>query len=99
MTNFTEFDPSEFLDSEEMIAEFLTASLEHDDPAVFIRALGDVAKARGMTAIAKDVGMGRESLYKALAGEAKPRYETIQKLVGAMGMRFSITPAHAGALE
>ncbi|WP_233560006.1 addiction module antidote protein [Oleomonas cavernae] len=84
------FDPARFLDSEEVIAEYLTAALEDPDPDVFIAALGDVAKARGMTQIAQAAGLGRESLYKALMPGAKPRYETIRKLVDALGLKLSV---------
>jgi probable addiction module antidote protein len=74
MEQVTELDSSAYLDSEETIAEYLTAVLEQDDPDLFLVALGDVAKARGMMQIARDTGLGRESLYKALAPGAKPRY-------------------------
>ncbi len=78
---FTPFDASEFLDSEEAIAEYLAAALADPDPDLFVAALGDVAKARGMTEIARQADLGRESLYKALTPGAKPRYETIRKVV------------------
>jgi probable addiction module antidote protein len=87
----TEFDASAYLDSEETIAEYLTAVLEHDDPDLFLVALGDVAKARGMMQIARDTGLGRESLYKALAPGAKPRYDTVLKVLHALGMKLSVT--------
>ncbi len=67
MAKVTEFDPSAFLDDEKVIAEYLTAALEDDNPDVFLAAVGNVAKARGMTAIAESTGLGRESLYKAMA--------------------------------
>ncbi len=66
MIKTTLFDVADYLDSEKMIAEYLSAILEEDDPDLFVQALGDVAKARGMTQIAKETGLGRESLYKAL---------------------------------
>lgn len=86
------FDAAEYLDSEEAIAEYLSAALEEDNPALFLAALADVARARGMTQIAKDAGVGRESLYKALAPGAKPRYDTVLKLARAVGVRFTVTP-------
>lgn len=89
------FDAAEYLDSEEAIAEYLSAALDEDDPALFLAALSDVAKARGMTKLAKDAGLGRESLYKALAPGAKPRYDTILKLTHAMGMKLSIEPVQS----
>ena len=70
--------------------------LEDENPNVFLQAIADVAKARGMTKLAKDTGLGRESLYKALAPGAKPRYDTVLKLVRALGVELHTTPAHAG---
>ena len=93
--SITAFDLTEYLDSEEAIAAYLSAALEEDDPALFLAALADVAKARGMTQMAKDAGVGRESLYKALASGAKPRYDTVLKLAKAAGVKFTVEPAHA----
>lgn len=76
MMKLTKFDAAEYLDSEEVIAEYLNAALEDDNPNVFLTAVRDVAKARGMTELAKHAGLGRESLYKALTPGAKPRYKT-----------------------
>ena len=67
MSTFAKFDAADYLDSEEMIAEYLNAALEDENPDVFLTAIADVAKARGMSAIAQSTGLGRESLYKALA--------------------------------
>ncbi len=89
MVKVTEFDPSALLDSEETIAEYLTAALEEDDPDIFLAAVGHVAKARGMSAIAKESGLGRESLYKALSPGAKPRYETVQKVLHSLGVKIN----------
>ena len=86
-----EFDASAYLDNEEVIAEFLTAALEDGDPEVFLSAIGQVAKARGMSAIAESTGLGRESLYKAFARGAKPRYETVQKVLQSLGVKISVT--------
>lgn len=72
MATVAEFAPSEFLDNEELVAEYLTAALEDDNPNVFLAALGNVAKARGMSAIAESTGLGRESLYKAMAPVRNP---------------------------
>lgn len=93
-TEITRFDASEYLDSDEMIAEYLNAALEEDDLAVFLSALADVAKAKGMTQVAAAAGLGRESLYKALAPNAQPRFSTIVKVIQALGVRLS-TSAHA----
>ncbi|SOC85565.1 probable addiction module antidote protein [Ensifer adhaerens] len=90
MNTFTTFDIADYLDSDEMIAEFLTAALEDDNPEVFIAALGHVAKAKGMSEIARETGLGRESLYKALKEGAKPRYETVAKVLSALGVRLTV---------
>lgn len=95
MTEFTPFDASEFLDSEEMVAEYLAVALESGDPDVFIAALGDVAKARGMAKIATDSGLGRESLYKALKPGSKLRYETVTKIMSALGVKLTVEREHA----
>lgn len=92
MTRFTPFDAADYLDNEETIAAYLSAMLEEDDPEMFLVAIKDVARARGMTQLAKDTGMGRESLYKALAPGAKPRYDTILKVVRALGVTLHATP-------
>jgi len=93
MVNLTEFDPSEFLDNEEVIAEYLTAALEDENPDVFLAAVGNVAKARGMTDIAERTGLGRESLYKAMAPGAKPRYDTVLKVLHSLGVKISVSAA------
>ena len=86
----TDFDPAAYLDSEETIAEYLSAILEENDPDLLLSALSDVARARGMAQIAKDSGLGRESLYKALAPGAKPRFETIMKVMHALGVKLTV---------
>lgn len=93
MVKVTEFDPSEFLDNEEIIAEYLTAALEDENPDFFLAAVGNVAKARGMTAIAERTGLGRESLYKAMAPGAKPRYDTVLKVLHSLGVKISVSAA------
>jgi probable addiction module antidote protein len=90
---FAPFDPADFLDDEEVIAEYLSAALEDSNPEVFLAAVADVSRARGIAKIAQDSGLGRESLYKALAPGAKPRYETVRKLMDALGMKLTVTPA------
>lgn len=85
------FDIASYLDNGEVVAEYLTAALEDPDPGVFIAALGHVARARGMTQIAGTAGLGRESLYKALAPGAHPRYETIRSLIGALGLKLTVS--------
>jgi probable addiction module antidote protein len=81
MTHFAPFDAADYLDDEETIAEYINAALEDPNPDVFLTAVRDVARARGMTQLAKDTGLGRESLYKALTPGAKPRYDTMLKVI------------------
>ena len=94
LTTLTPFDAADYLDSEETIAEFLTAAMEENDPAHFLQAVAAVARARGMAQLAKDAGVSRESLYKTLAPGAKPRYDTVIKLMHAMGVRIKIEAAN-----
>ena len=91
MGKFAKFDAADYLDSEETIAEFLTAALEDEDPAVFLAAISAVAKARGIAGIASSTGLGRESLYKALAPGAKPRYDTIIKILHGLGLKLTVS--------
>jgi probable addiction module antidote protein len=97
MTRFTAFDAADYLDSDEAIAAYLTAALEDENPDLFLVAVKDVARARGMTQLAKDAGLGRESLYKALAPGAKPRYDTVLKVVRALGVTLHASATHAPA--
>ena len=92
MTEFSRFDATDFLDNEETIAEYLTAALEDTNPDVFLAAIADVAKVRGMSQLAKNAGLGRESLYKALAPGAKPRYDTVLKVLHGLGVKLVVTP-------
>lgn len=94
MAKFAHFDAADYLDDEETIAAYLTAALEDPNPNVFLAAVRDVARAKGMTQLAKDAGLGRESLYKALTPGAKPRYDTMIKLLHALGIQLSASPAH-----
>ena len=89
------FDAARYLDSEDAIAEYMTAVLEVDDPVLLLLALGDVARAKGMAQVAKDAGLGRESLYKALTPGAKPRFDTVIKVARALGVKFTAHPASA----
>ncbi|MCR4299290.1 MAG: putative addiction module antidote protein [Gallionella sp.] len=94
MTKFTPFDAADYLDNEETIAAYLTAALEDENPDMFLVAVKDVARARGMTQLAKDTGLGRESHYKALAPGAKPRYDTLLKVLRALGVSLHVKSAH-----
>lgn len=86
------FDAARYLDDDEAIAEYMTVVLEADDPDLLLLALSDVARAKGMAQVAKDSGLGRESLYKALAPGAKPRFETVMKVARALGVKFTVQP-------
>ena len=84
------FEPAEFLDNEEIIAEYLSVAIADPNPDVFLRAMANVAKARGIAEIAKASGLGRESLYKALAPGAKVRYETVRKVLDSLGVKLKV---------
>lgn len=92
MIKFARFDAADYLDDEDTIAEYITAALEDPNPEVFLCAVRDVARARGMAQLARDAGLGRESLYKALTPGAKPRYDTVLKLLHALGVKLSASP-------
>ena len=84
------FDASDYLDNEEIIAEYLTAALEDPDLDAFLVAVRDVAKARGIANIAERAGLGRESLYKTLKPGAQPRFDTIRRLLAALGVKLYV---------
>lgn len=85
------WDITRYLKTEEDIVAYLEAALEEDDPALFAAALGDVARAKGMTTIARESGLGRESLYKALSSGGNPELGTVMKVIRSLGLRL-----HAG---
>jgi probable addiction module antidote protein len=89
----TRWDAVEHLDSPEAIAAYIDAAMEDGDPALISAVLGDVARAIGMTQIAKDTGMSRESLYRALSEEGRPEFATVAKVMKALGLRLSAVPA------
>jgi probable addiction module antidote protein len=89
------FDIADYLDSNEMIAEYLNSVLEEGDNDDIITALGHIAKAIGMTKIAEETGMSRPSLYKALSDGAKPQFSTIMKVLKAVGGQIRINPIQA----
>jgi probable addiction module antidote protein len=89
------WDAAEHLASEEDMAAYLDAALEDGDAAVVVAALGDIARAKGMTQIARDAGLGRESLYKALSTTGNPEFATILKVVRALGLRFHVEAVRA----
>lgn len=82
------FDPALYLDSDTAVAEYLTAILEENNPSLLAAALGDIARARGMSEIAKASGLAREALYKALRPDAQPRFDTISRVCQALGVRL-----------
>ena len=86
------FDITEYLDSEEAMAEYLSQVLEDGDNEEFLRAIGHIAKAKGMAQIAKDTGLGRESLYKAFRPNAKPRFDTVMKVIDALKIQLNARP-------
>lgn len=88
----SKFDITDYLDSNEMIAEYLNTVLEEGDDTEIITAIGHIAKAIGMTKIAEETGMSRPSLYKALSEGAKPQFSTIMKVLKAVGGQIQINP-------
>ncbi|MCK9992356.1 MAG: hypothetical protein Dbin4_00876 [Alphaproteobacteria bacterium] len=89
----TVWDAAEYLKSDEDIAAYLEAAFEENDPALIAAALGDVARARGMTQIAREAGVGRESLYKALSKDGNPEFSTVLKVMAALGLKLTAAPA------
>ena len=87
------FDPARYLKSDEEIAIFLEECLAEGDPALTAHALGVVARARGMSALARETGLSREGLYKALGEGGNPEFATVLKVVHALGLRLRVTPA------
>lgn len=87
---YAPFEIADYLDNEAVIAEYLSAAAQDRDSDVLLKALSDVAKARGMAQVAKDAGLGRESLYKALRHGSKPRYETIAAVLRALNVRIAV---------
>lgn len=89
------FDPAHYLDSPAAIAAYLEEAFEIGDPAFIADALGVVARAHGMTKVAKESGLGRESLYKALSSDGHPELATVIKVMQTLGLRLSTTPLPA----
>jgi probable addiction module antidote protein len=90
MKEATTYDAAEFLETDEDIVAYLNTALEADDPALLSAALGDVARARGMTQLARETGITRDGLYKALSPTGNPSFATIQKVVKALGYRLDV---------
>ena len=89
------WDPADHLKTEDDMAAYLDAALEEGDPALIAAALGDIARAKGMTQVARAAGLGRESLYKALSSTGNPEFGTILKVVAALGLQLHAKPATA----
>lgn len=87
------FDAAEYLSDDETIAEYLAAALDDPNPDMLLVAIGNVARARGMTQLAQDAGLGRESLYKALRPGAQPRYDTVVRVLRALGIQITVRKA------
>ncbi|MBV8379389.1 MAG: putative addiction module antidote protein [Paucibacter sp.] len=96
---FTQWDSAQYLQSEEDIAMYLQAAMEEagDDPKFLLHALGVVARARNMSQLARDAGLSREGLYKALAADGNPSFATVMKVMQAMGLRLTVSTAHTTA--
>ncbi|MBW9254968.1 MAG: putative addiction module antidote protein [Ferrovum sp.] len=95
ISELPEFNVGEYLNSEEDVAAYLTTVLEENDPALLAAALGDIARSRGMTQVAKDSGITREALYKALRPGSEPRFDTISRVCTALGVRLVAQPVYA----
>jgi probable addiction module antidote protein len=85
---------AEYVESNEDMAAYLQAAFEEGDPALVVHVLGNIARARGMSQIARDTGLGRESLYKALSPEGNPEFATVLKVVQALGIKLHAEPMH-----
>ena len=89
----TIWDAADFLDDAEMIADYLEVTLEDGDPALIAKALGSIARSKGMTEIAKKTGITREGLYKALSGDGDPKLSTFLGVIKSLGLRLTVKPA------
>ena len=92
IADLPEFDMAEHLGSDQAIAEYLSIVLEENDPAEFAHALGTIARAKGMTEVARASGLTREALYKALRPTSQPRFDTIMKVLHALGLQICVQP-------
>jgi probable addiction module antidote protein len=90
MDDLTVFDVSQYLDSKEAIAEYLNQVLEDGDSNELIVAIGNIAKAKGMTQISQDTSLGRESLYKSFSGDKNPKFDTVVKVINSLSVKFQV---------
>lgn len=93
MKTTTKWDASEYLETEEDMAAYLNAALEDGDTSVITAALGDIARAKGMTQLSKETGITRDGLYKALSPTGNPSFDTVQKVVKAFGLKLDVATA------
>ena len=91
-TTTTIWDPASHLSTEEDVAAYLEAALQDGDPQLVAAALGDIARAKGMSQIARDAGLGRESLYKSLSSSGNPELATVLKVISALGLQLHVSP-------
>lgn len=91
------WDVVDHLETDEDISAYLDAVFEDGDPALIVAALGDIARAKGMTQVAADAGLGRESLYKALSPTGNPEFATILKVLSALGLQLHVSPVQTTA--
>ena len=92
MVNISKFDAADYLKTPEAIAAYLTEALATDDAASICAALDTVARAKGMTNVARETGLSRESLYKSLSGSSKPEFDTVRKVISSFGVRLVAEP-------
>lgn len=91
-TKTTPWDPVDYLENEEEMIAYLEAAFEDGDPALILAVLGDIARAKGMTQVASEAGLGRESLYKALSASGNPEFATVLKVLHALGLQLHVAP-------
>ncbi|MGR8981712.1 MAG: addiction module antidote protein [Gammaproteobacteria bacterium] len=84
------YDPALFLKTDEDMIHYLNEAFRDDDPTVFIIALGDIAKIKGIAQLANETGLNRESLYKALSGKTQPKWDTVQRIIKALHMKIQV---------
>ena len=89
--NLKKFDVVDFLDSDEALVEYLNVALEENDPKYFAKALGNVARAKGMSSVSEATGLGRQSLYRALSDDGNPRIDTLFRVIDALEVKLAVT--------
>lgn len=92
-TTTTHWDPAEHLETEADMVAYLESALEQNDPSLVAAVLGDIARSKGMSEVAREAGLGRESLYKTLSPNGNPEFATILKVIAALGLRLRAAPA------